>query len=251
MAALVRAGMFVAVLSAADPWVPTVTAAAPAAPGAAAVEPTAVACRGRALPLEGGCVALPEGGADRAARERRLGSLALAAAPRFGTEATMVKRLPDRPEAWSEYQLPVDPVRDVTAATGDAEVEAPGFDVRTDGGAAVTLVDLEGQSGEAEVVLVGELRGVTVVTRHRVEAAGGERRYLVFHGHLERPGPKVTSGSKLGPMAVVGFVSADEPYLHLEVRQEHEERPAATLSELTRHPSNVPVDPRNVLPFKR
>jgi hypothetical protein len=254
MGALLRGAAAVALLSALDPWVPTVTVGAqvPAAPGLPAAPHMPVACRGKALPLGGGCVVLPASGADRAARERKLGAMGPGAVtPRFGTEAGMVKRLPERPEAWRDYQLPVDPVHDVVAAGGGDTGEGTGFEIATDGDAPVTLVELEGQTGEAEVVLVGELRGVTVVTRHRVEAPGGERRYLVIQGHLERPGPKVTTGARLGPMAVVGFVPTDEPRLYLEVRLEHEERTPATLSELERDPSNVPVDPRNVLPVRR
>ncbi|MEM9693505.1 MAG: hypothetical protein AAGA56_13230 [Myxococcota bacterium] len=110
----------------------------------------------------------------------------------------------------------------------------------------MSLVELEGQEDDAEVVLVGDLFGVTVALRQRV----GEQRYLVFYGELARPGPGVVSGARLGPMGVVGFLrDEDDAVLYLEMRQEQPPAVAPTLmSQLLRPELDPLVDPRNLLP---
>ena len=105
------------------------------------------------------------------------------------------------------------------------------------------------------MVLVGQLYGVTVVVRQRVKSAAGERDYLVFYGQLDRPGPSIVNGARLGPMAVIGYVADagdDEASLYLEVRQERGgmRRPTEHLSQLVQGAVSVAVDPRNVLPLR-
>src|SRR5690606_6182315 len=129
-----------------------------------------------------------------------------------------------------------------------------GVNIVTEPGAPVTLVDLEGETGRPEVVLVGQLYGITVVVRHRVSSdeADGAREYLVFYGNLARPGPSVTSGAILSPLSVIGFVTDDEgvePAVYFEVRQQEEALagPAQHLTELVS--KSIAVDARNVLPL--
>ncbi len=219
-------------------------------------------CPPRTLPERSGdgltCLPLP-GAAERLdARLRRLAEVPPSPAYLKMTAPTeSIPRLPARPEPYAAYQLPVSPV---IAVGTDTEPPAPGEPPRlgiklvTEPDAPVTLIDLEGQTSRPEVVLVGELYGITVVVKHRVEhaSAAGVRELLVFYGNLARPGPSITSGARLGPMAVVGFVGDGEeaePFVYFEVRQEQAALagPAEHLAELVRH--SVSVDARNVLPL--
>jgi hypothetical protein len=168
-----------------------------------------------------------------------------------------IPRLPNRPERYGDYQLPLD---DVISVGTDLDPPAPGerprlgIDIVGEPGAPVSLVDLEGETGRPEVVLVGELYGITVVVRHRVavEDADGAREYLVFYGNLARPGPSVTSGAILSPMSVIGFLGdgdEEEPSLYFEVRRQDDALagPAEHLTQLVS--KSIAVDARNVLPL--
>ena len=130
-----------------------------------------------------------------------------------------------------------------------------GITIEAEPGAPVSLVDLEGHSGQPEVVLVGELMGVTVVVRQPVQGPAGPRHYLVIYGNLERPGPRIVNGARLGAMEVIGTLADGEEgaHLYLEVRLERGalDRPAEHLSQLVSSGVSVAVDPRNVLPLRR
>lgn len=220
-------------------------------------------CPPRSLPVETGagvsrCVTLPAVGARLDARTRRLAELPPSPAYLKMTAPTeSVPRLPERPVHYGSYQLPV---ADVISVGSDLSPQQPGqppkLGVRiiTEPDAPVTLVDLEGETGRPEVVLVGELYGITVVVRHRVatEDADGSREYLVFYGELSRPGPNITSGAILSPMSVIGFVGDgedDEPAVYYEVRRQEDALagPAEHLTQLVS--KSIAVDPRNVLPL--
>jgi hypothetical protein len=225
-----------------------------------------LACPERSLALGEGsaglCVTLPaaEVPLGGGARARRLAEMPPSPTYlRQSAPSELVPRLPERPEAWGDYQLPVDPfvAVDVPEEPREAD-ERPrlGIEIVCDGHSPVSLVDLEGQVGRAEVVLVGDLYGVTVVVRQRVKAPQGERDYLVFYGHLESPGPQVVSGATLAPLAVIGQVAETgdgESSLYLEVRHQRSalDRPAEHLSQLVQSGVSVAVDPRNVLPLHR
>lgn len=281
---LVRGACLVAVIAAvggtqtaSDPSLTTAPRPATAADTSAPAAPTGVAprqllsCGPRSVTLEGPngphCAPLPEASASLAggARGRRLQSRPPSAAwLRRDRPHELVPRLPERPASFTAYQLPVDPVFDVGAPLDDPMV-APGeraelgVELITDAQTPVTLVDLEGQRNQAEVVLVGDLYGVTVVTRHVVTRGDREREYLAFYGNLDRPGPSITNGARLGPMAVIGYVSDpaedDDAFLYFEVRQRREAAGAADkaehLSDLTRDSVSIAVDPRNVLPLAK
>ncbi len=258
----------------------------PAAPAPAGTEPVVEApgpvdaavsprqrraCPPRALVLDQGpraaCVALPEADSPlgAGARARRLARMPPSQHHlRTTAPSELIPRLPERPEAFADYQLPVDPVIAVDSAA-DNWPEEPrelderarlGIEIVCDPLSPVTLMDLEGQIGRPEVVLVGELYGVTVVVRHAVSGERGERNYLVFYGNLRSPGPHVVNGARLSPLAVIGQVADggdDESYLYFEVRRERAplSAPAEHLSQLVKGSVSVAVDPRNVLPLRR
>jgi hypothetical protein len=202
-------------------------------------------------------VQLPsEPGATKSARARRLGLLP-PEEPALEKETQMVPRLPERPERFADYQLPVDPAITVGAPLDPGErAREPGIRIESDKGAPVQLVDLEHQKGRPEVVLVGKLHGITAIVRHHVEGPSGPRDYLVVYGHLDRPGPNVVNGAPLKPLAIVGYVGADPErgaHLYLEVRQELAplSGPPEHLTQLVSPGVSVPVDPRNVLPLRK
>lgn len=120
-------------------------------------------------------------------------------------------------------------------------------------GAEVRAIVLEGQRGEAEVVAVGALRGITVVTRHRLERDSGPVDVLLFHGRLDRPGTDITVGARLAPRAVLGYVGGEPPTLELQARELREPlvAPPTLLSDLESLALGFAVDPRNVLPLSR
>lgn len=247
------------------------------APGSAPPPPTGLAprqllsCGPRSVTLEGPngplCAPLPDASASLqgGARGGRLRTRSPSAAwLRRDRPHELVPRLPERPASFTAYQLPVDPVFEVGAPLDEPMAppgERPelGIELVTDPQTPVTLVDLEGQRGQAEVVLVGDLHGVTVVTRHVVARGDREREYLVFYGNLDRPGPSITNGARLGPMAVMGYVANaaldDDAFLYFEVRQRREAADGADepthLSDLTRDSVSIAVDPRNVLPLAK
>jgi len=199
------------------------------------------------------CVALPaEPDESHASRERTLARAPSTAELSLIERTPRVERLPERSEDWRLYQLPVEPPEGAAIAMLD---DAPGW-VRLPGsrGAAVQLMTLEGQRGDAEVVAVGQLRGITVVTRHRVERADGAREFLVFHGRLERPGPSVTVGARLGTLAVVGFLAGarGDATLELSLRELREPlaSPLSTLTGLESEALGFVVDPRNAFPLR-
>lgn len=262
MHALVKGAAAAAILSALGP--PPVRPATVVregdAVGADPGEPgAALRCPPRAAPVDDAsgrarCVELPEDPRGQSARARRLAQRPPTLEHlRTASPNDFVPRLPDRPEDYAAYLLPVDPLlRTYAPEPPSAYDEQPRHGAYFAGapGGVVALADLEDQTGDAEVVLVGELYGVTVVVRQRAEVGGRERDYLVFYGELARPGPGVISGAKLGPAAVVGYLpEGDDAAVYYEVRQQQAEmsRPAEHLSQLARSSLAVAIDPRNVL----
>jgi murein DD-endopeptidase MepM/ murein hydrolase activator NlpD len=212
----------------------------------------------------------------RSSRLDRLGAEQSHALPvRWAGRETGIPRLPGRPERYEDYELPVESPGLISPASpsdlagdelerwlrgeGRSSAEPTGLRIESSTNAPVTLVELEGQQGNAEVMLAGELYGVTVATRHRVDTGSGVRDYVALYGRLSRPGPEVTAGATLARGAVVGFVGdrngSDTPHLYFEVRQLRLATRAAaaggkTLSELVRPAVSLPCDPRNVLPLR-
>ncbi|KYF57530.1 hypothetical protein BE04_17100, partial [Sorangium cellulosum] len=99
--------------------------------------------------------------------------------------------------------------------------------------------------------------GITVATAHDVRDVDRVRRYVLLHGHLDRPGPGVVAGARLDAGDVVGYAgdtgSPGLVRLRLEARQLRE---GARLSDLDPKriidaAVTVPCDLRNVLPLRQ
>ncbi len=126
-------------------------------------------------------------------------------------------------------------------------------------GTPITMVPLEHQVGDAEVVYVGPLFGTTVLTRHTLREGGQLRDYLLLFGHLDAPAPGLAAGVHLAQGALVGFVgdtgSPELVHLHLEARRIRE---GVDIGKVLRagpgglidNDSSIVCDPRNVLPLR-
>jgi hypothetical protein len=254
MHAIVRGSLAVALLAAAG--TPEPPEASSPVPGQAPALKVAVRCTKRSLPAGTDCVALPPVREPLSgARQRRLARQQPTAPGLRHSERQQVPRKPDRSPRFTDYQLPVDPVLSVAMLDDAPDSDAGELAVRIDAdpNSPISLVELNGQNGPAEVVLVGQLRGVTVITRHRVAAADGEREYLAFYGHLGKPGPRIVNGARLSPLEVVGFVGSgagtSQAWFSLETRLMRGplQLPVQHLNELL--PLSVATDVRNVLPL--
>jgi murein DD-endopeptidase MepM/ murein hydrolase activator NlpD len=122
----------------------------------------------------------------------------------------------------------------------------------------VTLIALEHQKGDADVLYAGPLFGTTVVTRHTVREAGQLRDYVVLFGHLNAVAPGLAAGTTVKEGDVVGFVgdtgSPELVHLHFEVRRVRDGVDAAQRAtrpnDLLANDVSVVCDPRNVLPLR-
>ncbi|WP_437811614.1 M23 family metallopeptidase [Sorangium sp. So ce1078] len=262
--------------------VPPAAAARGAAGAAALCGPRTVPEGAACIPLPAPGAPLPEGGA--AALSGPAGARPAGAGAR-GQAYEHIPRRPERPASAAAYAFPVGapdqppgfllvegapaqpgalPQASPVAAIGAARPEPPswagGVEIAAARGEQVASLRLEGQEGKAEVVFVGELSGITVATAHDVREARDVdrvRRYVILHGHLDRPGPGVVAGARLDAGDVVGYAgdtgSAGLVRLHLEARQLRE---GARLSDLdpkriTDAAVTVPCDLRNVLPLRQ
>jgi len=221
--------------------------------------PDANACIPVPLNAEVGGLALPE---ERNAHRDRQGRW---------QEYDHIPRLPERPEDYRQYRLPVPPPAEQSFVTSGYDLHLPdaeqrrgahlhavghgGIDIAQRRGTEVRLVRLEHQEGDATVLYVGPLFGNTVVTRHVVREGGVQREYVVLHGHLERAASTIARNSTLADGAVLGFVgdsgSPGAVHLHYETRRVREGYEALKLEpgDLTKNSRTVACDPRNVLPF--
>ncbi len=251
---------------------------APGAPATDAAAPAQAAlnaaCPGGTLPDHGVCIPAPI---------RALTSLApLESEPAQHRDPSgawvsyeQIPRRPERPADYAAYRFPVPlgpsgvvsagslqaaPAADMSAGSEQRRAEHPdghGVEVAQRRGTEVRLLRLEHQVAEADVVYVGELFGLSVVTRHALREGGQLREYLMIHGHLAGPAPGLAQGSSLGDGALLGFVGdSGNPgvvQLHLEVRRVREGVKLSALSgaQLTHASNTVVCDPRNVLPLAK
>ncbi len=188
-----------------------------------------------------------------------------------------IPRLPDRPESYDAYRYPVPPglPGGHYVVSGydldrpdDSQRRGPtlhatghgGVDLPDPKGTPITLVALEHQVGDADVVYVGPLFGNTVVTRHTVREGGRLRDYVLLFGHLDAPAPGLAPGRALKDGELVGTVgdsgSPELVHLHLEARRVRDgvdmaERIAKRAGGAVVEPdATVVCDPRNVLPLR-
>ena len=129
-------------------------------------------------------------------------------------------------------------------------------DIAAKRGAPVWLVALEGQVGEPQVLYVGQLFGLTVVTLHLVQEPDGPRQYLVLLGHLSATPRAVQRRVRLRGRWELGFAgdsgSDGNVHVHVEARRVRSGVDPWKLvpSELVGSAHTVVCDPRNVFPMR-
>lgn len=177
-----------------------------------------------------------------------------------------IGRRPERPAAYDAYCYPLTQAVVVSGYDLDKPnwaqrrgtmrmVGHGGVDLVARKGTPITILALEHQVGDAEVLYAGWLYGETVVTRHTLREGHGEHDYLLVFAHLEQP-PRVRRGETLRPGDLVGYVgdtaSANFPHLHLEARRVRDDiDPWSVLGwELHSRDVSVVTDPRNVFPLR-
>jgi murein DD-endopeptidase MepM/ murein hydrolase activator NlpD len=225
-------------------------------------------CPPGTLPDNGVCIPVPS----------QLGGAALAAEHGAHRERSgawriydQIPRRPDRPADYRRYRLPVPPLPGQNLVVSGYDLDRPdeeqrrgahihaighgGIDLAQKRGTEIHLVNLEHQVGDAEVLVVGEVFGNSVVTRQSVREGGRLREYIVLFGHLEGPAPGLHPGMNLREGSLVGFVgdsgAPGNVHLHLEIRRVREGVNVKALAsgELTKNERTVVCDPRNVLPL--
>lgn len=174
---------------------------------------------------------------------------------------------PERSADYREYRYPLATTNVVSGYDLDAPnakqrrgsmrmVGHGGIDLTASKGTPITMIALEHQIGDAEVLYAGWLYGESIVTRHTLREAGGEHDYLMIFAHLQRAANGVRRGTILREGAIVGYVgdtaSAGFAHLHLEVRRVRDAiDPWAVLGwELHARDVSIVTDPRNVLPLR-
>ncbi|MEJ7733126.1 MAG: M23 family metallopeptidase [Polyangiaceae bacterium] len=269
---LVKGAVVAAVLTAlgnleARPAAPPPSAAPSLSIGAVPGGGLTALCGARTVPDGAICVPVPDVDAPLpASAEANLPARAAHVSRRRGYEEyDQIPRRPDRAEDHARYRWPIggdapprvlsgydldQPADRQRQGAGFADTGHGGVDLAATRGEPVSVAGLEHQEGEAEVIFVGELFGVTVITSHTVREAGRLRQYLVVYGHLERPG--VVAGARAKEGTLIGWAgdtgSPGVVHLHLEVRQVREGVAVTRESKKLVDPSvSVACDPRNAL----
>jgi hypothetical protein len=231
---------------------------------ALAVDP----CPAGTLPDGNACVHLPGDDPDAPDTESEIG----AHHDRRGRWVVydQIPRRPERPADYDLYRYPVACERACVVSGSDLDqpderqrrgrrlshVGHGAVDLPGRKGAPVTLVALEHQEGDAEVIFVGPLFGTTLVTRHTLREGGRPRDYLLIFGHLDAVAAGLHAGAPLAAGAVVGYAgdtgSPELVHLHLEARRVREGVDPTRLSPetLVDNANTVVCDPRNVLPLR-
>jgi len=209
-------------------------------------------CLPGTLPEGPVCVRIP---AEDEAGRLRLEGDAPRPAGRSGLVADRISRRPERPADPAAYLYPIGGATRPPRILGglDGRGDLPGVHLAARPGDKVVLIALDHQQGPAEVVLIGDLFGPTVVTRHEVVEASRKRTYLLFHGRLDRADAALVAGAKLEAGAVLGFARPNNGgglvEIYFEARQL---RDGAALDpkKLTEASVALPVDVRDVLPLR-
>src|SRR4051812_15778956 len=136
---------------------PRVTLMPPRPVTSAAPAPVSL-CPPGSLPDDGVCIPVPP--PDRKATRVR------------PTES--IPRRPDRAPEYARYVLPVEHAVSIAElgerVSADGGAMPSGIAIQTEPGAPVTVPNLEGQDGPAQVVYEGAFWGTTVITVHTVHA---------------------------------------------------------------------------------
>jgi hypothetical protein len=242
----------------------------PSAPPPTTVQPTpgphvpgvTGTCGPGTLPEGNACIPLPRPGAplDSAPAREDLDD----APTRTQPAKEFIPRRPERPAEAAAYGFPIGPAEGVPTllagldvpSADDTPLPPSAVEIGANAGDEVVALSLEDQEGPAEVAMVGELFGTTVVTAHLVHDGGRLRQILLFHGGLERVGPRAVVGVPLEPGDVIGYagdsVKPGRVALYLETRQLREGVNLGALapSRLLDAAVTIPLDPRNVLPLR-
>ena len=189
-----------------------------------------------------------------------------------------IPRRPDRPASYDVYRYPIPPgIPGGHYVVSGYDLDRPdesqrrgrtlhavghgGVDLPQARGTPVSMIALEHQQGDADVVYVGPLFGTTVVTRHTLREGGRLRDYILLFGHLDATAPGIAPGVvvKAGdPIGNVGDTGSPElVHLHLEARRVREgldvtkrvNAGGAGPASLLDGDVSVVCDPRNVLPL--
>ncbi len=187
-----------------------------------------------------------------------------------------IPRRPERPADYDAYRYPVEPGlpgghcvvsgydldRPDTAQRRGRTLHAVGHggvDLPQVRGAHVSLVPLDHQQGDADVLFTGFYFGTTVITRHTVREAGKLREYVAIFGHLDDVAPGVKAGTTLRSGDLVGFVgdtgSPELVHLHYETRRVRDgvdvkKQAARGPQFIVDDATSIVCDPRNVLPMR-
>jgi murein DD-endopeptidase MepM/ murein hydrolase activator NlpD len=163
------------------------------------------------------------------------------------------------------YRLPVSPSLEALFGPhdlgqpelgGPGAVEQAGIDLAAERGAEVRVVRLLSQSADAELLEVGKLPGLTVVTLHETGDGREPGSYLLIHGELGKTPPGLERGTKLREGALIGWVG--DPggpglcHVHFEVRKIRDGVDARRepMDRLMQDAMSFSTDPRNVLPLR-
>jgi len=228
----------------------------------------AMACPDTMIQDDGSCVGWPDG--DQGA---------LAAEPEGNAHHDkqgrlvsydQIPRRSDRPADYDAYRYPVPCVHACVASGYDLdrpddlqrrgrrlhEVGHGAVDLVQPKGTPVTVMTLEHQRADAEVVYVGSLFGTTVITEHMLYEGGQLRPYLALFGHLDGAAPGVRPGVSLKDGDIIGWVgdtgSPELVHLHFEIRRVRDGIDVRLMGPQTMisNESSVVCDPRNVLPLR-
>ncbi len=183
-----------------------------------------------------------------------------------------IPRRPERPADYGAYRYPVACENERACVVSGYDLDRPdemqrrgrrlshvghgAVDIPQRKGTPITMVPLEHQEGDAEVVYVGPLFGNTVVTRHSLREGGQLRDYVLLFGHLDAPAPGLATGARLRDGELVGFVgdsgSPELVHLHLEARRVRDGVDVGKLppGAMIANENSVVCDPRNVLPLR-
>jgi murein DD-endopeptidase MepM/ murein hydrolase activator NlpD len=188
-----------------------------------------------------------------------------------------IPRRPDRTADYDAYEYPVPPgMPGGHSVVSGYDLDRPdpsqrrgptlhavghgGLDLPQVKGTPITLLALDHQQGDADVLYTGPYFGTTVMTRQTVREAGKIRDYLVIFGHMDGIAKGVVAGRTLKAGDLVGTVgdtgSPELVHLHYETRRVRDgidvlKKASAGPAILVDDSVSIVCDPRNVLPLRK
>jgi murein DD-endopeptidase MepM/ murein hydrolase activator NlpD len=260
----------------AAPPVKAATAAASASANDDALIVAGKSCPPGTLPDDGACVTLP---VDESFGEDPVGApegepVANGHWEKSGkwTSYEQIPRRPDRPADYDAYVYPIPPglpgghyvvsgydldLPDALQRHGKMRaVGHGGVDIPQKKGTPIQMLALDHQVGDALVLHVGLLMGLSVVTLHTVREGGRTRQYVLIHGHIDHAAAGLKRGDVVKPGTVIAYVgdtgSPELVHLHLEARRVRDgvEGESLVPGRILAADATIVCDPRNVLQLK-